>query len=79
MFRVSWQDYREWRKTNLNQPRPPIETKDFETKVAADAYANVLRNEGLTACVSPVPPPKVRRKKDDSDFTNLRSTWRLHA
>jgi hypothetical protein len=52
MYRVSWQDYRNFGTVVATKKRPPLSHLDFSTIEAARAERDRLIAEGMTACVT---------------------------
>jgi hypothetical protein len=62
-FRCSWSDYRGWRTRNPNEPRPSMHWRDFPDLAAAQRECERQRIDGMTACISAVPPPRPGLKR----------------
>jgi len=63
MWRVSWQDYRGWRTSELLEPHPAVQFRDFSERAPAEAELRLRRAAGMTACLSPTPLPRVRKPR----------------
>ena len=63
MWRCSWQDYRGWRTADLEQPRPELHVKDFDTIEEANREARGQRHAGMTVCVTATPKPRSARPR----------------
>lgn len=60
-FRVWWQRYPErWRAVRLDEPHPPKEFRDFETRKEAEVFRDARRRDGAVATVTPTPEPAVK-------------------
>ena len=59
LWRVHWQDFRGWRTTDFEQPYPERHFEDHPDREAAERAKRLLIASGMTACVSPTPPPRV--------------------
>jgi hypothetical protein len=81
MWRVSWQDYRGWRTVNLEEKRPQVGRRDFNEKAEAEKFANLCRDAGLMACVSPAPGPRYLGRKHQTAISDppFNANWKLHA
>lgn len=62
-WRVSYQQYQNWRRTDFQEPRPVVERKEFASREEAEREARFLRECGYTACVTPTPQPKKRTSR----------------
>ena len=60
-YRVSWQDFRNFR-TKFFDPIPDVQVEDFADKGDAEARKRVLIEDGMTACVTEVAPPRSKAK-----------------
>jgi hypothetical protein len=68
-WRCSWQDYTHWRTTDFEEPHPPVMYRDFETRELAELEQKLRQSLGMTACVSPTPPPKRRKIVGQESWT----------
>jgi len=59
-FRCSFQDFRGWRTRDIREPMPPVRISDHADRADAERECRLQRAAGMTACVSPIPPPKRR-------------------
>ena len=59
MWRMSYQDYRNWRKADFKEPHPPVEHEDHDTREGAERAKARAIEMGFTACVAPIPEPRV--------------------
>lgn len=80
-YRVSYQDFRGWREAEPDEV-PEVLTEDFEERGAAEAFKNVLASNGLTACVTQLPPPLAKVKHQDrtpidTDGSRFNEKWKL--
>lgn len=62
MWRVSYQDYRGWRSSSIAENHPPVKVEDFQTKEEAESAKRTAVYAGLTACITPTPLAKVRKR-----------------
>lgn len=81
-WRCSWQDYRNWRSSDIVEERPGIYFRDFDTQEEARAAASPLRVAGMVVSVGPTPPPKRRRTAKKQDVLRVNGErfnkhWRL--
>lgn len=85
-WRMSYQDYRNWRTTDFREPHPKVEFEDYPDREAAERAKARAISDGYTACVAPTPAPKRKSKRpvtlDEVAGTapkRFNAGWRLHT